>query len=252
LPVTFEYGKTVGWQFTQGRDFSNEFPTDSMGIIINEAAVKYMNIKHPVGQIMSWKFLQQPIKYYKILGVVKDMVMESPYEPAYPTVFMVKGHVDPNWINIKINPAVSVSNALPKIEAVFKKVIPSAPFEYKFADEEYALKFAAEERIGKLSWVFAFLAIFISCLGLFGLASFIAEQRTKEIGIRKVLGASVRNITFALSRDFVILAIVAIVIAFPVAWWATNKWLQDFSYRTDINWSIYVAAGLVTILLTLY
>ena len=124
LPVTFEYGKTVGWQFVQGRDFSPAFVTDSSGMVINESATKYMGLKNPVGEQVSWKFQDQALKHYKILGVVKDMVMESPYEPMYPTVFMVKGHVGTNLINIKINPNVSASEALPKIEAVFKKATP--------------------------------------------------------------------------------------------------------------------------------
>ncbi|MBV8389976.1 MAG: ABC transporter permease, partial [Mucilaginibacter sp.] len=200
LPVTFEFGKTVGWQFVSGRDFSRAFSTDSNGMVINEAAAKYMGLKNPVGEDVSWKFQDQPMKYYKILGVVRDMIMESPYDDITPTIFMIKGHVGTSQINIKINPNVSASEALPKIEAVFKKIIPSAPFEYKFADEEYAAKFAAEERIGKLAGVFASLAIFISCLGLFGLASFVAEQRFKEIGVRKVLGATVKSLGSFIKR----------------------------------------------------
>jgi putative ABC transport system permease protein len=251
LPVTFEYGKTVGWQFISGRDFSNLFITDSSGMIINESAAKYMGLKNPVGEEVSWKFQDQPVKYYKILGVVKDMVMESPYEPMYPTVFMVKGHVGTNLINIKINPYVSASEALPKIEAVFKKIIPSAPFEYKFADLEYASKFAAEENIGRLAAVFAILAVFISCLGLFGLASFIAEQRVKEIGVRKVLGASVINLWGMLSKDFVLLVIISQVIASPIAYYFMHNWLQHYKYRADISWWIFVATAAGVIAITL-
>jgi putative ABC transport system permease protein len=129
--------------------------------------------------------------------------------------------------------------------------VPDRPFEYRFMDDDYDKLYNAEIRLGKIMNLFSGIAILLACLGLFGLSSYAAQQRIKEIGIRKVLGASARNITIALSKDFVVLAIVAIVIAFPVAWWATNKWLQDFSYRTDINWSIYVAAGFVTILLSI-
>ena len=239
LPVTFEYGKTVGWQFTSGRDFSRAFLTDSNGMVINEAAAKYMGLKNPVGEDVSWKFQDQPMRYYKILGVVKDMIMESPYDDTYPTIFMIKGHVGTSQINIKINPNVSASEALPKIEAVFKKIIPSAPFEYKFADEEYAVKFAAEERIGSLAGVFATLAIFISCLGLFGLASFVAEQRFKEIGVRKVLGATVVNLWALLSKDFVQLVILSQLIASPLAWYFMHKWLMNYHYRTDISWWVF-------------
>jgi len=239
LPVSFEYGKTIGWQFTSGRDFSRAFLTDSNGMVINEAAAKYMGLKNPVGEDVSWKFQDQPIRYYKILGVVKDMIMESPYDETTPTIFMIKGHVGTSQINVKINPKVSASEALPKIEAIFKKIIPSAPFEYKFADEEYTAKFAAEERIGKLAGVFATLAIFISCLGLFGLASFVAEQRVKEIGVRKVLGATVTNLWALLSKDFVQLVILSQLIASPLAWYFMHKWLMNYHYRTDISWWVF-------------
>ncbi|MGZ3776728.1 MAG: ABC transporter permease [Mucilaginibacter sp.] len=251
LPVTFEYGKTVGWRFVQGRDFSRAFITDSNGMVINESAARYMGLKNPVGEDVSWKFQDQPVKYYKILGVVKDMVMESPYAPAYPTVFMIKGHVGTSQINVKINPNVSASEALSKIEGVFKKIIPSAPFEYKFADREYAAKFAGEENVGRLAAVFGGLAIFISCLGLFGLASFVAEQRVKEIGVRKILGASVTNLWGMLSKDFVLLVIISQVIASPIAYYAMNKWLQHYQYRTNVSWWVFAltAAGAIAITL---
>ncbi|MBS1533153.1 MAG: ABC transporter permease [Bacteroidetes bacterium] len=251
LPVTFEYGKTVGWQFVQGRDFSRDFPTDSNAMVINESAAKYMGLKNPVGEDVSWKFQDQPMKYYKIVGVVKDMIMESPYDVMTPTLFMIKGHVGTSQINIKIAPNVSAGQALPKIEAVFKKLIPSAPFEYKFADLEYAAKFAAEEHIGKIAAVFAALAIFISCLGLFGLASFVAEQRVKEIGVRKVLGASVINLWGMLSKDFLLLVFLSQLIAFPVAYYFMNKWLQHYHYRTDLSWWIFAATAVGAILITL-
>jgi len=251
LPVTFEYGKTVGWQFVAGRDFSDAIIADSSGMVINESAARYMGLKDPVGEDVSWKFQDQPVKYYKILGVVKDMIMESPYAPMTPTVFMVKGHVGTNQINIKINPHVSAGQALPKIEAVFKKIIPSAPFEYKFADQEYASKFAAEEHIGKLAAVFGSLAVFISCLGLFGLASFTAEQRVKEIGIRKVLGAGVFGLWRLMSRDFVLLVIISLLIATPVAYYFMHTWLQQYSYRTEISWWIFAVTAAGALIITL-
>jgi ABC-type antimicrobial peptide transport system permease subunit len=200
---------------------------------------------------VSWKFQDQDLKYYKIIGVVKDMIMESPYAPMTPTVFMIKGHVGTDWIYVKINPSVSAGQALPKIEAVFKKLIPSAPFEYKFADEEYASKFAAEEKIGELSRLFAILAIFISCLGLFGLASYVAEQRTKEIGVRKVLGASVLNLWGLLSGDFVMLVVVSCFIACPLSWYFMHEWLQKYIYRTEMSWWIFAAAGGGALFITL-
>lgn len=251
LTITHEHGKTVGWQFVKGRDFSRNYATDSSGIVINESAMKYMELQNPLGEIISWKF-RENITYFQVIGVIKDMVMESPYEPIKPTVFYVKPiNGKTNWVNIKINPAISISQALPKIEAVFKKIVPSVPFDYKFVDEEYNAKFKAEERIGKLATFFAILAIFISCLGLFGLASFVAEQRTKEIGIRKVMGATVANLWQLLSKDFVVLILISCLIAAPVAYYFMNEWLQKYTYRTEISWWIFAASAAGALMITL-
>jgi putative ABC transport system permease protein len=251
LVVTSEYGKTIGWQFVQGRDFSRDFSSDSSGMVVNEAAVKYMGLENPVGENISWKFQDSEMKNYKILGVIKDMVMESPYDPINPTVFMIKAHGGVNWINIKLNSHAVAKDALPKIEAVFKKIVPSAPFEYKFVDEEYARKFASEDRVGKLVTFFAILAIFISCLGLLGLASFIAEQRTKEIGIRKVLGASITNLWQLLSKDFVLLVVISFLIASPAAYYFMKGWLEKYNYRTEISWWIFALSGIGVLFITL-
>ena len=218
MAITHDFGKTVGWQFADGRDFSRTFSTDSSGLVLNETAVRYMGLKAPVGKIIKWNG-----KPYQVLGVIKDMVMDSPFEPVYQTAFLL----DYNWasvIDIRLNPALSASESLGKIEAVFRKINPGSPFDYKFTDQQYGLKFAAEERIGTIATVFAVLAIFISCLGIFGLASFMAEQRTKEIGVRKVLGASVLNLWGLLSRDFVMLAIIAFGIATPY-YLVFSQWL---------------------------
>ena len=248
LSVSCDYGKTIGWKFLDGRDFSKEL-VDSTGFVINEAAVKYMNLKKPVGQTIKWN--RYGTKSFKILGVVKDMVMDSPFEPAFPTIFFLSPDDSKNWMFVKINPNVSTANALPKIASVFKKLIPSAPFEYNFVDEAYAAKFAAEERVGKLSGFFATLAIIISCLGLFGLASFVAEQRTKEIGVRKILGASVLNLWGMLSKDFVMLVIASFVIATPIAFYFMYNWLQKYQYRTDLSWWIFAGAGVGAMVITL-
>ncbi|GAB3263915.1 ABC transporter permease [Larkinella harenae] len=252
LTVTPEYAKTVGWKFVTGRNFSPEFASDSSGFILNETAARLMGFANPVGETVRWKsqwMTNNLEKQFRVIGVVKDMVMESPFEPIRPTVFFLFG--DPNWINIKINPAVSASDALPKIEAVFKRLIPAAPFEYKFADAEYDAKFRAEERIGKLASFFAVLAIFISCLGLFGLASFVAEQRTKEIGVRKVMGASVLSLWGLLSKEFVVLVIIAFGIAVPTASYFLLSWLQKYEYRTELSGWVFGAAGLGALLITL-
>ncbi len=179
------------------------------------------------------------------------MVMDSPYKPTEPAIFFIKGHGPPSWINIKVRSTASMNETLPKIEAVFKKIIPSAPFEYQFVDDTYALKFAAEERIGRLSFVFGTLAIFISCLGLFGLASFVAEQRTKEIGIRKVLGATVANLCSMLSKEFVLLVILSCLISIPIAWYFLNGWLEKYPYRIEISAWTFIATSTAAVLITL-
>ena len=253
LVVTGEHGKTVGWQFVQGRDFSRELTSDSSGVVMNEAAAKYMGLENPVGETIRWKFwLTDSSSNYTVLGVVKDMVMESPYEPIRPTLFFIKSlNGGVSWINIRLDPHISASRALPKIEAVFKRLIPSAPFEYKFTDEEYDRKFAAEERIGKLATFFGSLAIFISCLGLFGMALFMAEQRTKEIGVRKVLGASVFSLWKLLSGDFLQLVLISLLIATPAAIYFMHSWLQSYSYRTELSWWIFGVTGVGAMLITL-
>jgi hypothetical protein len=252
LAVTHEHGKTVGWQFIAGRDFSRVNTSDSAGVVINEAAAKYMKLENPVGETITWKWRDNEPKPYKILGVIRDMVMESPYEPVEPTLFFVKAlNGGVSWINIRLNPAVAMNRALSKIENVFKKLVPSAPFDYKFVDDDYALKFAAEERISKLAGFFAILAILISCLGLFGLATFVAEQRTKEIGVRKVLGATVFNVWGLLSKEFALLVIISLFIATPVAYYYMDGWLQNYEYRADLSWWIFAAAGAGALVITL-
>jgi len=251
LTVTPEYGKTMGWQFVRGRDFSREIASDSAGFVINEAAAKVLGLENPIGETIQWNGgWRSAFTRFTVIGVIKDMVMKSPYAPPVPSVFFLSRY-GTNWINIRINPQISASAALPKIEAVFKKIIPSAPFDYKFADQEYALKFAAEERVGKLASVFAALAIVISCLGLFGLASFVAEQRTKEIGIRKVVGASVFSLWKMLSKDFVVLVVISCLIAIPVAYYFLAAWLKKYEYRTDISWWIFALTSMAALVITL-
>ncbi|MBC7923069.1 MAG: ABC transporter permease, partial [Ferruginibacter sp.] len=247
--VTAEYGKTVGWQFVAGRDFSRERTTDSSGLVINESFAKRMGLKNPVGEVVTWAPGWRKAQVFTILGVIKDMVVHSPYEPTIPMVFFLEDGY--GWINIRLNPMVSTAEALPKIEAIFKKVVPSTPFDYQFADQGYSLKFASEERIGKLATFFASLAILISCLGLFGLASFTAEQRTKEIGIRKVLGATVVNLWQLLCNDFIYLITIAFVIAAPTAHYFLSGWLRNYEYRTEISWWIFAASGAGALVVTL-
>jgi putative ABC transport system permease protein len=180
------------------------------------------------------------------------MVMGSPYEPEKRGIFFLDAKYDAaSHITIKIKPTVSARDALAKIEPVFSSIVPTAAFDYKFVDEDYASKFSQEQRISKLATFFAFLAIFISCLGLFGLASFVAEQRTKEIGVRKVIGASIFNIWNLLSKEFVTLVIISFLIASPVAYYYMQEWIQKYTYHTDISWWIFIAAGAGALIITL-
>ena len=243
--VTHDYGQTMDWTVVAGRDFSRSFPADSGSLILNETAAKRMGLTRPIGEIVRWDG-----KPHQIVGVVKDMVMESPYQPIQPCLFVLDYEWD-NFITVRLKPGLPARDALAQTEAVFKKYNPNAPFDYKFVDQEYARKFADEERVGKLASVFAVLAIFISCLGLFGLAMFTAEQRTKEIGIRKVLGASVGNLWSLLSKDFVYLVGIAFVIATPIAYYFLSGWLQKYAYRTEMSWWIFGLAGAGALVITL-
>jgi ABC-type antimicrobial peptide transport system permease subunit len=245
VAVTHDFGKTVGWQFLEGRDFSRDHASDSSGMVINETAAKFMNIKDPVGKTVKWEG-----KNYTILGVIKDMVMDSPYEPVYRTVFFL----DYYWasvINIRLNPEQSAAESLAQIEKVFLKFSPGSPFDYKFSDQQFALKFSAAERIGKLSTFFASLAILISCLGLFGLASFVAEQRTKEIGVRKILGASLTSLWLMLSKEFLLLVIISFLIGAPLSYYFMSNWIEKYDYHTEILMWPFVVTGIGVLTITL-
>lgn len=245
VAVTYDFGHTVGWKIITGRDFSRNFPTDTGALILNESALQMSGIKDPIGKVIHWNG-----KGHIITGVVKDMVMESPYTKPVATVFIMNPDWA-HWITIRIKPAMPIHNALSKIERVFKKYNPGSPFEYKFNDDEYAGKFLDEQRIGNLATIFAMLAIFISCLGLFGLASFVAEQRVKEIGVRKVLGASVFNLWSLLSTDFVVLVTISLFIASPTAYYFMHSWLQGYQYRAELSWWIFAITGAGAIIITL-
>ena len=245
IRISAEYGKAVGWQFIYGHDFTVGNVVDSLSVVLNEAAATYMGFKDPIGQIV-----RVGKRDLTVIGVVKNMIMDSPYEPVKQTIFYLgKGGFDD--ILIRINPNAGTHAALDKIAAISKVYSRSVPFTYKFADDEYARKFTTEERVGKLASAFATLAIFISCLGLFGMASFTAEQRVKEIGVRKVLGASVFGLWRLLSKEFVILIGIAFCIAAPLAYGFMHEWLQHYTYHAHISWWIFAltAAGAMVIAL---
>ncbi|HEY2649350.1 MAG TPA: ABC transporter permease, partial [Puia sp.] len=237
--------KTMGMKLVAGRDIDvQKYPTDSSACLISEAAVKVMGFKDPIGQII----FDEPDNWH-VVGVIKDFILENPYDAVKP--FMVKGpKYGGNTIHIKLNPANTTAQNLAKAEEIFKKYNPAYPFEFRFVDSEYARKFTDEKLIGTLTSLFAGLTIFISCLGLFGLATFMAEKRIKEIGIRKLLGASVSSITKLLSIDFLKLVLIAILIAIPIAWWAMQSWLSGYVYRIKIGWEVFAGAGLLCLLIS--
>ena len=245
VAVTHDYGNTIRWKITAGRDFSRSFATDSAGLILNEAAVRQTGLSHPIGQTITYNQGR-----YKVVGVVKDMVMESPYSPVEPTIFFLDYHWN-NYITFRIRHNLPVQEALARVTPVFKKYDPASTFNFQLTDDDYATKFAAEERIGNLATFFTTLALFISCLGLFGLASFVAEQRTKEIGVRKVLGASLFNLWQLLSKDFVILVVISCLIAIPLSSYFLHQWLQKYEYHTTISGWIFFLAGIGALLITL-
>lgn len=250
-PITYDYVKTMGIELICGRDFDPSFSLDTMNYLLNEAAARKIGYKDPVGkELTMWG------DKGTIIGLMKDFHHNSLHVPIEPLILrLFKGswvNEGGYWGNIIIRTEQGKSKeALASMEKVFKQFNPGFPFKYYFTDDEIAKNYKAEHTVSKLSRYFAFLAIFISCLGLFGLVTFTAEQKTKEIGIRKVLGASVTGIVRMLSKDFLKLVLIASVIAFPVAWWAMNKWLMDFEYRIDIGWWVFVVAGITALLIAL-
>lgn len=213
--------------------------------IINQVAADFMTMKKPTENYITFYG-----KKFRIIGVIKDAINGSPYEQVRPVVYFLATQPGASLL-LRINPKMSTSKAISNIAAVLKTENPQQPFEYRFVDEEYEKKFSDEERIGKLTTAFAGLAIFITCLGLFGMASFMVEQRVKEIGIRKVLGASVFALWQLLSKDFAILVLISIVIASPVAYYFMHNWLRNYQYHTDVAWWIFIVTAIGAILITL-
>lgn len=234
--------KTLGLRLKEGRDLDlKKYPTDSTAAILNEAAVKLMGFENPLGETIKDNGTD-----WHIVGVVEDFVFNSPFQKIEPMV--IEGAKA--WftmIHINLNPNNTVADNLASAEEIFKKYNPNYPFNYKFVDEDYAKKFISEQRIEKLASLFTLMTILISCLGLFGLASYMAQNRIKEIGVRKVLGASVTGITTLLSKDFLKLVGISLLIAIPVSWYAMDQWLQDFAYRIELSWWIFGLAGVLAL-----
>lgn len=241
----WDYDKTVGLKFKAGRAFSRDFLTDSTAVILNEAAIKMIGFKDPVG-----KTIKLDSTRLTIIGVVENVLMKNPFQPVSPTAILFNTDNVSN-IFLRLKSTASLEKSLAGIKPIIEKYNPSLPFEYSFVDEEFQKKFTTENQVAKLAGIFAGLAIFISCLGLFGLAAFMAERRIKEIGIRKVLGASVANLWLLLSKEFVLLVLIACLIASPLAFWLMKDWLQKYDYRIDISWWIFIIAGVLALIIAL-
>ena len=241
IATEYDYTKTMGIKILEGRDFSEDFKTDTASILINKAALELMKLEDPIGtELDLWGGKR------KLIGVVDDVLMGSPYQPVKP-MFVI---LDPNWIDavsVRLKKTEDLPAAINTVKAVFEKYAPSYPFEYTFADVEFQKKFTTLNLTSTLASLFATLTIIITGLGLFGLASFTAEQRTKEIGIRKVLGASVSSLVGMMSKDFSILVIISFAISSPFAWWSLNKYLERYPVRVDIAWWIFPVTGFIAL-----
>ena len=243
--VGYDFVKTMHLQMAQGRDFSKDFATDSVGYIINESALKIIGYKDPIGKPLTfWQ------KKGTIIGVLKDFHFNSLHTKINPMVLRLGEDIGWGAALVRTAPG-KTKEALASLEKICKDLNPKFPFTYKFSDEEYQKLYTSEQVVSQLANYFSFLGIFISCLGLLGLVIFTAEQRTKEFGIRKVLGASPVSLFNLLSREFLLLVLIAMFIASPLAWIAMNKWLQNYEYRVDISWWMFVTAGVLAILIAL-
>lgn len=243
--VSFEYGKTIGWQVIKGRDFSKDIKSDSSAMIITAKTAQMMDLENPIGEIITWN--DRP---YTLVGIVDNIMVGSPYSADIACVYHIADEQE-NVINIRLSDGLSTQEALSRIQTIYKKYAPDVPFEYTFIDLAVAKKFNDEERIGKLSSWFTFMAMFISILGLLGLAAYTAEKRTKEIGIRKVLGASVLGICRMMTKEFLVLTMISFLIAIPLSYFLMFRWLQNFDYRTSISSGMYLMIGATTLLVTI-
>jgi putative ABC transport system permease protein len=236
------YISVLGMSIVAGRNFSKDFPTDSTGVIINEAAARLVGLTHPIGaKFYTYDDIvtKKPLIYH-VVGVVKDFNFNSLRETVSPLVFLLQPNNDRIALRVSTD---HVERLVTQVEDQWRKLAPGVPFSYTFMDDDFNSLYRSEQRIGGISLSFSLLAIFIACLGLFGLAAYEAEQRTREIGIRKVLGASVTSIIALLSRNFLLLVGIAALIAFPLSWWAMHSWLQDYAYRISIGWGVFALAG---------
>ncbi|MDB5156701.1 MAG: FtsX-like permease family protein, partial [Mucilaginibacter sp.] len=241
------YFKTVGMSILQGRDFSSSWAHDTSSVLVNEAAVARMGLKNPINQEISWN---TAVGKVRIIGVVKNALMASPFTPVEPAIFNHANRGNQALFRLIVN--ANTHTAIQKIGKIFDKYNPAYPFVYRFADDAYNQKFNLEVLVGKLAGIFAALAIFISCLGLFGLAAYVAEQRTREIGIRKVLGASIAQVWVLLSTDFILLVFISCLIASPMAYYFLHNWLLKYDYRINIGPGVFILSGIAAVTITLF
>jgi putative ABC transport system permease protein len=246
--VDENYIPTLGMKLAQGRNFSKDFATDSAAIILNEAAVKLLGFKEPLKEVLYRPWRDDRPKAFHVVGVVKDFNFSSLHNKVGPLIAEYAENT--GSISLRVNTA-NISSIISQIESKWKTMAPAQPFSYSFMDADFNNIYKSEQHTGKLFITFAVFAIFIACLGLLGLVTYAAEQRIKEIGIRKVLGAGVVSIVSMLSKDFARLVLIAAFIAFPIAWWGMNKWLQSFAYRISIGWWVFVMAGIAALLIAL-
>jgi len=249
--VDHDYLNTIGIHIVEGRYFDEASPTDSQAVILNQSAIDILGYDEPLGKKLyglsgNLDGAPAPDDFieFNIIGVVEDFHYESLRETIGPLGMFLDQSAGRLAIRYQ---AMDTKDLIPFIENTWKTMAPDQPFSYQFMDESFATMYEAEQRIGSIAMIFSILAIFVSCLGLFGLASFVTEQRTKEIGIRKVLGATIPGIVTLLSKDFLKLVIISLLIAIPFSWWAMNSWLQDFAYRTSFKWQIFMLAGLLAL-----
>ncbi len=251
--VDYDFVPTLQLELLKGRNFLKDF-SDSTSVILNEVAVKQIGWKEPLGQYLAYPGSGDDNKKFKVIGVVKDFNVQSLHNAIVPFALFHSSSktydIGSSYIIARAEPG-EVNNVLNKLESKWKSFAPATPFDYSFLDEEFNALYQSDQRMGSVFGVFTILSIFVACLGLFGLATYTAERRTKEIGIRKVLGASVQGLVSLLSKDFLKLVFVAAIIAFPVAWWAMNKWLEDFVYRVNISWTTFAAAGVCVLMIAL-
>lgn len=249
--VDYDYLKTIGINIIEGRFFSKEFGSDSAAIVLNETAAKVLGYADPIGKKIYTYFqtaTSNDLISYTIIGVIKDFHYESLRMKIYPLGMRLGNST--SLASFKVNTR-DIQSLVKQVESKWKAMAPGMAFSYRFMDDAFDNMYRAEQRMGKVAVTFSILAIFIACLGLFGLATFMAEQRTKEIGVRKVLGASITDVVTMLSKDFLKLVLISALFAFPLAWWAMHNWLQDFAFRINIEWWVFIVAGVIVSMVAL-